>query len=127
MLKIGGQRRTGGRIVDFYCPEHRLAIEVDGDSHFTRVAKQADERRQNSIESFGIRVLRFTNTDVAENLEGVLERIGTEIEFVNQAELCRPDPTPETPCVPPLQGGNIIEPGAHPFVSSQPGAPLAQE
>lgn len=62
-------------VVDFYCPELRLAIEMDGDSHYTKDAQSRDAERQAILESFGIRFLRFTNKEVYENLEGVIEAI----------------------------------------------------
>lgn len=74
------QSSVGPYCRDFYCPEIRLANELDGDSHFTNVAKQRDHARQEWIESFGIRFVRFTNADVYENLDGVLEVIAKAIE-----------------------------------------------
>ena len=62
-------------VVDFYCPKIKLALEVDGDFHFVEGADMADKERQTIIESFGITFLRFTNKDVIENIEGVLNKI----------------------------------------------------
>lgn len=62
-------------MIDFYCPALRLAIEVDGYSHFQEGAEEYDKRRQRFIEQFNIHFLRFTNTDVYENLDGVIEEI----------------------------------------------------
>ena len=62
-------------VVDFYCPELKLAVEIDGDSHFQNGAENDDMVRQAFIESFGIRFLRFTNEDVFKNLDGVVETI----------------------------------------------------
>lgn len=62
-------------VVDFYCPSAKLAIEVDGDGHYERGANIKDERRQHFIESKGIRVIRFTNTDVYESPDEVMEII----------------------------------------------------
>jgi len=62
-------------ILDFYCPSAKLAIELDGDSHFSDSASQSDEVRQKTIENLGIRFLRFTNQDVYENLDGIFEKI----------------------------------------------------
>ncbi len=67
-------------ILDFYCPRLKLAIEVDGDSHFISGAEEYDKTRQVHIEAFGIRFLRFTNADVCENLEGVCQTIFDDIE-----------------------------------------------
>ena len=62
-------------VVDFYCPELKLALEVDGDSHYVDGAKERDEERQKLIEDTGIKFLRFTNKDIYDNLNGVLYRI----------------------------------------------------
>jgi very-short-patch-repair endonuclease len=67
-------------ILDFYCPCLKLAIEVDGDSHFVRGAEEYDRTRQEHIESYGIRFLRFTNNEVCRNTQGVCQRIYEEIE-----------------------------------------------
>ena len=62
-------------IVDFYCPERKLVIEIDGDSHYYKKSNRYDQHRQNIIESFGIKFLRFTNKEITENIEGVIEAI----------------------------------------------------
>ncbi len=82
-MKFRRQYSVGPYCIDFYCPEIGLAIEVDGDSHSTDEAKRYDQERQGWIESFGIRFLRFTNTDVHENLDGVLHAIATAIEITS--------------------------------------------
>src|SRR5262249_26219551 len=82
--KFRRQYSVGPYCINFYCPEIRLAIELDGDSHFTDEAKRYDRERQAWIESFGIRFLRFTNTDVSENLDGVLHVIAAAIESTRQ-------------------------------------------
>jgi len=67
-------------VIDFYSPEIKLAIEVDGDSHFQDGAVEYDAERQTFIESVGINFLRFTNDDVYYNLEGVIEVIAGKIQ-----------------------------------------------
>jgi very-short-patch-repair endonuclease len=62
-------------VVDFYCPTLRLAIEVDGDSHFRTGSHAQDGTRQATIESFGIHFLRFRNVEVFEHLKVVLAAI----------------------------------------------------
>jgi very-short-patch-repair endonuclease len=69
------QYSVGPFVVDFYCAERKLAIEIDGDSHYKPGAEERDKKRQNWIEQYGIRFLRFTNDDVRKNLYGVLEAI----------------------------------------------------
>lgn len=61
-------------IVDFYCIELKLAIEIDGNSHDERKGAY-DAKRQEELEEFGIVFLRFTEYEVYSNLEGVLETI----------------------------------------------------
>jgi very-short-patch-repair endonuclease len=62
-------------VMDFYCPRLKLAIEVDGNSHFVEDAENRDTERQTIIETFGITFLRFTNKEIYENIEGVLDKI----------------------------------------------------
>ena len=71
-------------VLDFYSPEIKLAIEIDGESHFQEGAAQYDHERQIFIESVGINFLRFTNNDVYENLNGVLEIIAQKIQELMQ-------------------------------------------
>jgi len=61
-------------IVDFYCSEARLVIEVDGAIHDYKVVE--DGARQEFLENLGLRVLRFTNGEVLQNTAAVLQRIG---------------------------------------------------
>ena len=77
--KFRRQYSVGTYMLDLYSPEVKLAIELDGDSHFQPGAREYDTRRQDFIESFGIRVVRVLNCDVYENLDGVLEMIGREV------------------------------------------------
>ncbi len=67
-------------IVDFYCRKARLSIELDGESHYTPERKEYDTVRTTYLEMLGIKELRFTNTDVYENLEGVCETIHAEVK-----------------------------------------------
>jgi very-short-patch-repair endonuclease len=62
-------------VIDFYSPELRLAIEIDGDSHYQDGAAEYDRERQEFLESKGTQVLRFTNQEVYQNMDGVVERI----------------------------------------------------
>ena len=66
-------------VIDFYSPILKLAIEIDGESHFKDGMAEYDRERQNYIESLGIRFIRFTNNDVYENLDGVLESIALKV------------------------------------------------
>ncbi len=67
------QQPVGPYIVDFFCPEASLIIEVDGGQHATREAE--DKARTHWLEACGYRMLRFWNNDVLQNIEGVLVTI----------------------------------------------------
>ncbi len=72
-LKFRKQHGIGQYIVDFYCPEQKLIIEIDGDSHFSEIAKKEDEKRTQYLESFGYKVIRYNNLEVLNNINGVFE------------------------------------------------------
>ena len=78
-FKFRRQHSVGRYIVDFYCASQRLVIELDGDSHFTDEAREYDQVRTIFLNALNIRVLRFLNTDVHENLNAVCERILEEL------------------------------------------------
>ncbi len=78
--KFRRQHSVGKFVVDFFCPKLKLVIEVDGDSHFLDEKSKQDRERQKYIESQGIRFLRFTNTDIYTNLNGVLTTVEKFIE-----------------------------------------------
>ena len=78
--KFRRQYSVGPYVVDFYCPALKLAIEIDGDSHFQPGEQEKDKARQQFIESTGIHFLRFRNVEVWANLRGVLEAIYRKIE-----------------------------------------------
>lgn len=68
-------------IVDFYCEEKLLVIELDGSQHVDDVGqREYEEERSRYLEALGMKVLRFMNNEVNENLEGVLEVIVGELE-----------------------------------------------
>jgi very-short-patch-repair endonuclease len=72
-FKFRRQYGIGIYSVDFCCPDQRLVVEIDGDSHYLDanvIAK--DKERQNYIEELNFKVLRFTNKEIMENIEGVL-------------------------------------------------------
>ena len=73
--KFRRQFGVGPYIIDFYCPELHLGIEVDGDSHFTPEAEAYDEERLRYLIDKGVHLLRFTNDHVYSDLESLLEVI----------------------------------------------------
>ncbi len=78
--KFRRQHGIGVFIVDFYCPESKLAIEIDGATHWTEAEREYDKRRQEFIELYAIHFLRFTNSEVRNNLAGVLTAIARAVK-----------------------------------------------
>ncbi len=72
-LSFRRQHSLGRFIVDFYCRQANLVIEVDGEIH--RYQQEADAIRQEYLESLGLKVNRFSNHAVLNNLDGVMQQI----------------------------------------------------
>jgi len=72
------QHPVGPYVLDFYCASLGLAIELDGDTHANR--SERDARRTRYLSARGIRVIRFCNRDVWNNMDGVKETIALELE-----------------------------------------------
>ena len=72
-LKFRRQHGVGPYILDFYCPERRLAVEVDGDVHAFPGKDILDRRREQYLGTLGIQVVRYMNNDVLENFDGVVD------------------------------------------------------
>ncbi len=73
--KFRRQHEFGPYILDFYCLEHRLAVEVDGGQHFEEAGVRYDEARTRFLSENGVQVLRFTNLEVLNETESVVETI----------------------------------------------------
>ena len=69
------QKIIGRYIVDFYCPKANLVIELDGGQHYSEAGKAKDRTRDDVLIEMGIKVLRFSDRDVFENIGGVMEGI----------------------------------------------------
>lgn len=69
------QKPLGNYIVDFYAPRARLVVEVDGSQHLEREQVRYDRQRTRYLEHQGMRVLRFNNLEVLQELEAVVEEI----------------------------------------------------
>ena len=78
--KFRRQHAVGSYILDFYCPESRLAVEVDGSQHFTADGLADDAARAAYLRSAGIEVMRLPNSDVLTNAEGTIEALLARLE-----------------------------------------------
>ena len=80
-LKFFRQYSVGAYIMDFYCPEYKLAIELDGGQHAEDESKEYDRIRTDYLKSKGIEVVRFWNNEVLNNTDGVFEEITKKLTF----------------------------------------------
>ena len=69
------QKIIGKYIVDFYCPKANLVIELDGGQHYSETGRAKDRTRDDVLREMGIKVLRFSDREVFENMDGVKEGI----------------------------------------------------
>ena len=92
-LKFRRQHGVGPYVVDFYCSERSLVIEIDGDTHAEASQVTRDKERDLYLTSLGLDIVRYANGDVIDNLEGVLADLEGKVV---------PDSTSPTP---PYKGG----------------------
>jgi len=77
--KFRRQHGIGPYIVDFYCPERGLVVEIDGETHAAADQIRHDKKRETYLKALGLRVVRYTNEDVLHNLDGVLEDLEQQV------------------------------------------------
>ncbi len=102
--KFRRQHSVGNYILDFYCPSERLAIELDGEVHFNDAAREYDYERKLFLEHYGIKVLRFENKLVFEELEWMLGVIKSNFGW-----------NKKPPLTPPFEGGELEVSNSPPF------------
>ena len=106
-LKFRRQHPLGRYVVDFLCLDHRLIVEIDGGQHAQGRQKNADKIRDERLTRQGYRVLRFWNTEVLGELEGVLETIALAAKSGRETDkppLTRPAPGGAGPPSPQGEG-----------------------
>ena len=74
-LRFRRQYSVLNYVVDFYCPEYKLAIELVGDVHGYKSRQRFDSIRAKKIESLGIKILSYTNMQIQDEMDGVLDDI----------------------------------------------------
>lgn len=79
-IKFRRQFSVDRYILDFYSPEHKLCIEADGGQHYEDRGRQKDEIRTQELSLLGIQILRFSDNEILNNIEGVCEMILKAIE-----------------------------------------------
>ena len=78
--KFRRQQSIGNFIVDFYCPSEQLIIEIDGDVHFNPINENYDFERSRYLENLVLKVLRFKNEEIKNDIDLVLEKIKMEFK-----------------------------------------------
>ena len=79
-LRFRRQYIIGNFIADFYCHKAGLVIELDGSQHYDPQKMEYDRKRTDYLEAQGLKVLRFTNTDIQQRLRGVCEAIDIAVK-----------------------------------------------
>ncbi len=74
-FKFKRQFSVDNYVVDFYCPDKKLAIELDGEIHKQRI--KYDEYRTNYLKAYGITEIRFLNKEISDNLENVVNKLNS--------------------------------------------------
>ncbi len=78
-LQFYRQKVIGQYIVDFYCPRANIVIELDGGQHYEEAGLNADRKRDENLSTMGLKVLRFSDREVFENIDAVMEKIWVHI------------------------------------------------
>ena len=87
-MKVYKQRIIGPYIVDFYCAGAKLVIEIDGSQHYEEKGQRYDAQRTEYLESYGLKVIRFSNTDINVRFRAVCEYIDQVVsEIVGDSPL----------------------------------------
>jgi very-short-patch-repair endonuclease len=102
--KFRRQHSIGNFILDFYCPEEKLAIELDGEDHYWDEGMKRDKIKTSYIKSHGIEILRFENMLVFKDQEFVLNTIKTKFRDTTPLS----SPPRRGLGAPPILGGELI-------------------
>ena len=78
-VRFQRQKCIDNFIVDFYCFQGKIIIELDGGGHYEPNKVKADDERTRILESYGLKVIRFCNTDIDKNFYGVCTMIDQEV------------------------------------------------
>lgn len=74
-IRFQRQKAIDNFIADFYCHKAKLVVEIDGSQHFTKKGTQKDDFRNEILEGYDLKVIRFNNKQINENFNGVCEYI----------------------------------------------------
>ncbi len=80
-VTVHRQKVIGNYIVDFYCAESKLVIELDGSQHYEEDGIKSDRERDRYMENLGLTVLRYSNSDINKNFDSVCADIENRIKI----------------------------------------------
>ncbi|MDR0327266.1 MAG: DUF559 domain-containing protein [Planctomycetaceae bacterium] len=109
-LDFDRQKIIGNYIVDFYCADCNVVIEIDGDSHDRK--QEEDTRRDEFLKNLGLHVIRIADVDVRKNIEAVMAMLARHPALTDTAS--RTTPTP------PQEGNNHPAAARHPSTGGEP-------
>ena len=93
-VKFRRQVSIDNIVVDFYSPEIKLVIEIDGESHYKdEEQRQKDKRRDYYLKSLGLLVIRLTNLDILQNIEYAMNKITELVTFLKEEKQTSPNPS----------------------------------
>lgn len=79
-VRFNRQRIIGSYIVDFYCHKAKLIVEIDGSQHFESKGIESDRERSDYLESLGLKVIRFSNSEVNKDFYEVCTVIDSAVK-----------------------------------------------
>ena len=94
-VTIHRQKVIGNYIVDFYCASAKIVIELDGSQHYEKMGQENDKKRDDYLNTLGIKVLRYSNLDVNKNFEGVCMDI---LKHIHTSSTASGPPSPQGEC-----------------------------
>ena len=79
-IRFQRQKCIDEYIVDFYCFKSKLVVELDGGGHYTPESEEKDKKRTETLQKYGLKVIRFCNTDIDRNFYSVCIVIDEEVK-----------------------------------------------
>ncbi|WP_111858329.1 endonuclease domain-containing protein [Acinetobacter sp. CFCC 10889] len=87
-LQFYRQKPLLNYIVDFYCPSANLVIECDGRQHYSEDGLEADRMRDEALAQLGLKVLRFDNLQILNEVDGVVEKVFEVVQMQLESPSC---------------------------------------
>ncbi len=88
-VRIRRQHPIFNFIADYYCHELKLVIEIDGGIHLSKENREYDINRDTTLNEFGIQIIRFTNDQVINNIDGIIREIKNKIEELRKKQVLK--------------------------------------